>query len=256
MKKLQNSLAPILCVIFFSAILIINASAQAREIKLATLNWAPFYGEDLPENGFFTALVMAAMNAAELKATVSFVPWKRALMQTERGDYDGVMGAYFSEERSKIYEYSDPIYTVSVVIFARKDIGLTRYNNLRELSEYTIATGRGFVYNPEFDAATYLKKKPATDQIINIRKLFRGRVELFAVNETVFRYEVNHHTNFDLKDVVKLTPPLAENDFFVMFPKILPDSKELAQSFNRGLHIIRNNGQADQILDRFGMSSK
>ena len=56
--------------------------SQARQITMVTVDWAPHYGKDLPENGLTTALVKAAFKTGGHDANIEFIPWPRALKRS------------------------------------------------------------------------------------------------------------------------------------------------------------------------------
>jgi len=108
------------------------------------------------------------------------VPWERALRESAEGTrYDGLLGAYYSDERAAVYLLSDSLLTLSIDLIARKDSGI-RYETLKDLRNYKIGIIRGSVNSKEFDAATYLNKDLVSDPLLNLRKLLAGRVDLIV----------------------------------------------------------------------------
>ena len=195
----------------FSAVaalsLFVSVPAFSRDISMLTVNWAPHYGEDLPEQGLTTALVKAAFEAGGHNASVDFIPWTRALKEVEEGKADIVMGAYFNEERNQTYIYSNEIYSLDLGIIARPGLNMPTYSSLRELADYEIGITRGFANSEEFDAAEYLDKHVVSRPVLNIRKLFRGRIDLAVMNFDLFRYHARQE-DFNLSKVSFLDPPL------------------------------------------------
>ena len=224
--------------------------SHAREVTMLTLNWAPHYGEDLPEQGLTTALVKAAFRAGGHNAEVQFVPWSRALKEVEEGKADVVMGAYYNEERTTRYIYSDVIYHLNIGLIARPGLDKTSYESLRELAGYSIGVSRGFANSEEFDAAQYLNKEVASTPLLNIRKLFRGRIDMAVMNFDLFRYEVRKE-GYCLGNVSFVEPPLSTEGLYVMASRNIADGDALMQDFNRGLQIIRQSGEFDRIVNRF-----
>ena len=223
---------------------------QAREISMLTVEWAPHYGADLPENGLTTALVKAAFRAAGHRSEVDFIPWARALKEVEEGKADVVMGAYFNEERAERYYYSDRIYSLDLGLIARPGLDTRKYNSLRELSGYKIGITRGFANSEEFDSATYLDKHVATFPNLNIRKLFRSRIDMAVMNFDLFRYEAKKE-GYCISDVTFMDPPLSTEGLYMMASRNISDGVQIMQDFNRGLATIRQNGEFDRIVNRF-----
>jgi polar amino acid transport system substrate-binding protein len=230
--------------------MLIFGSVQAREISMLTVEWAPHYGSTLPENGLTTALVKAAFKAGGHSSQVDFIPWARALKEVEDGKADVVMGAYFSEERAQKYHISDRIYSLDLGLIARPGLDVLRYESLRELSSYKIGVSRGFANSDEFDAADYLDKDIATFPNLNIRKLFRGRIDMAVMNFDLFRYEAKKE-GFCISDVTFMDPPLSTEGLYVMASRNIRDGDKIVKDFNRGLLTIRQNGEFDRIVNRF-----
>ncbi len=235
-----------LVLVFVSAL----CTAQAREISMLTVEWAPHYGSELPEKGLTTALVTAAFKASGHDAEVDFIPWARALKEVEDGNADVVMGAYFNEERSKIFHYSKEIYSLDLGMIARPNLGVRKYNSLRELAPYKIGVSRGFANSEEFDAASYLDKQVATYPNLNIRKLFRGRIDIAVMNFDLFRYEAKKE-GFCISDVEFMEPPLKKQGLYVMASRNIDDGERIIEDFNRGLDSIRESGEFLRIVSRF-----
>ena len=230
--------------------LFVSPQAIARDVTMLTLNWAPHYAEDLPEQGLTTALVKAAFAAGGHNADVEFVPWSRALKEVEEGKADVVMGAYFNEERTTRYIFSDLIYELELGLIARPGFSKTEYKSLRELAQYSIGVSRGFANSEEFDAAQYLNKDVANTPLLNIRKLYRGRIDMAVMNTDLFRYEARKE-GFCVTSANIMSPPLATNGLYLMASRNIPDGAQLMEDFNAGLAELRATGEFDRIVARF-----
>ncbi len=226
------------------------SNADAREISMLTVEWAPHYGSELPEKGLTTAIVKAAFKAVGHNSDVDFIPWARALKEVEEGKADIVMGAYHNKEREQSYIFSDPIYFLELGLIARPGLGLSKYKMLQDLTPYSIGISRGFANSEEFDSASYLDKHVATFPNLNIRKLFRGRIDMAVMNFDLFRYEAKKE-GFCISDVEFMEPPLETHGLYLMASRNILDGENIITDFNRGLDTIRRNGEFDRIVGRF-----
>ncbi len=227
-------------------------AAHARDVVMCTLNWEPYYGQELPRNGFFTAIVKTAFERGGHRAKAQFMPWPRAMLEVKQGDRDVLLGAYYNEERADTYIASDSIYTDEVGIVTRSSlVDIREFNSLRELSEYTIGHGRGYAVNDEFDNAEYLNKEPEKSQVLNLRKLYAGRIDMIAGSFASIRYLANREGH-DVDELVFLEPTLNENTLHIMFSRAIEDGEELLADFHRGLREIRQDGTYDRILADMG----
>lgn len=225
--------------------------AHARQVTMCTLNWEPYYGEELPRDGFFTAIVRAAFERGGHSTQTEFMPWARAMLEVKQGDRDVLLGAYYNEERAETYIASEAIYTDEVGIVAHEDLGLTEFDTLRDLSDYTIGYGRGYSVNEEFDNAEYLDKEPEESQVLNLRKLFAGRIDLIAGSFASIQYVANEQGH-DVDELVFLKPTLKENTLHIMISRAIDDGDRLMADFHEGLSEIREDGTYDDILEEMG----
>jgi polar amino acid transport system substrate-binding protein len=85
---------------------------------------------------------------------------------------------------------------------------------------------------------------------LNIRKLFRGRIDLAVMNFDLFRYEANKE-GFCLGKIEFLDPPLETHGLYIMASREISDYKRIINDFNRGLDTIRKDGTFDRIVSRF-----
>ena len=223
---------------------------MARNISMLTVEWAPHYGSSLPENGLTTALVKAAFKAGGHSSEVNFVPWTRALKDVKQGNADVVMGAYHNKKREIDYYFSDPIYFLDTGLISRPGLNKNSYSSLRDLSPYSIGVSRGWANSEEFDAADYLNKEVASNPVLNIRKLFRGRIDMVVMNFDLFRYEAKKE-GFCIADIEFMDPPLETHGLYIMASRKISDYQAVIDDFNRGLDEIRKNGSFQRIVDRF-----
>ncbi len=217
---------------------------------MVTTEWAPHYGTGLPEKGLTTALVKAAFKAGGHNAEVEFIPWERALKEVREGLHDIVMGAYYNEDRAQIYHMSDQIYSLDLVLVARPGLGVKSYQSLQELRKYKIGISRGYANSKKFDSADYLDKHPATTPTLNIRKLFRGRIDLAVMNYDLFRYNAKLE-GFCVGNVEFLEPPLDTPYLHIMASREIGDGEKIINDFNSGLKAIKDSGEFLRIFNRF-----
>ena len=244
-------------IILFPAILIslailsaLPTRLMARNISMLTVEWAPHYGSSLPENGLTTALVKAAFKAGGHSSEVDFVPWTRALREVKEGNADVVMGAYHNKKREIDFYFSEAIYFLDTGLIARPGLNKNSYSSLRDLSPYSIGVSRGWANSEEFDAANYLNKQVAKNPNLNIRKLFRGRIDMAVMNFDLFRYEAKKE-GFCIANVEFMDPPLETHGLYIMASRKIADYQTVIDDFNRGLDEIRKNGSFQRIVNRF-----
>ena len=238
---------------FLVALMITFAfSVFADTYTVVTDEWAPFYGEKVPDNGYLTQIVKAAFEASGHTLTHSWMPWKRAITEAERGSYQVLMGAYYNEERAKIFEYSKPITQTQVVFFEQKGSNI-KYSSLKDLSNYKIGVVRGYSNTEEFDNADYLTKEFSSDTKTSLKLLLNKRVDLICNSREVVLHNLQQDFPEQYSSISIVQPPLQVNDLHIVVSKKVPNAKKIISDFNKGLQIIKDNGTFDKILEKYGM---
>lgn len=226
--------------------------ADEKTVTLVADPWQPYYGEDLPNKGFVAELITEAYKRSGYKTKYFFLPWARAINDVKAGKYDGVPTAWYNEERTKIYTYSDPYIEGPIVLFTKKEKNIS-WKTLEDLKPYRIGVVRGYSYSPEFTAADYLNKDESSTIHNNINKLILGRVDLIVMDKYVGLYNINkdfpeHRDNLKIID-----KPLTVNKLYMMFSQTVPGIKKKTDAFNKGLADIKKDGTLDKILVKHGM---
>ncbi|MDK2126571.1 substrate-binding periplasmic protein [Parachitinimonas caeni] len=200
-------------------------AAENKIITIASLEWPPYTGAKLPEQGASVAVVKAAFKAMGYELRVNFYPWSRAV---ELGKNDpgfaGYFPEYFSDQLAKDFELSEPIGTGPLGLAQRKGEGYN-WSKVADLASKKVGVVQDYVNTDEFDDRVAKKQQPvdvALDDTKNLLKLGGKRVDLAIVDKNVFNY------------LMKTDPQLASfQSALEMNPKILED-KKLYICFKKG----------------------
>lgn len=224
----------------------------AETLRLTTVNWQPFYADNLPEKGFFSAIVREAFKRAGYEIQIEFQPWKRALESTKKGSYDGLLGVYFTEERTDFLAYSEPVLDIKDV-FVAMDKKHLDYQELEELRSLSVAAVRGSLYADELNKLGF-KVIESNDDLQAFRMLGRGRVDLVLSGEKHYLHLMD--TEAELKQYkdsfVILTKPYATNPLFVPIRRSKENSHIIIQAFNEALSDMKQDGSFKTIIQAAG----
>ncbi|MGM0609050.1 MAG: substrate-binding periplasmic protein [Candidatus Muiribacteriota bacterium] len=234
-------------------LIFLNPSITRSEtITLATLNWEPFYGESLSEQGFFTALSREAFKRAGYNLKVEFLPWKRALEMAREGKYDGNLGAYFSNDRADTFYFTDPIAQNEEAFIQNKGRGI-KFKNLEYLKQFKIGALRGGAQTAELREKGF-DFEVVSDDILNIKKLHAQRVDLILMGKQQFLYLLetnkqlkNYKNSFDI-----LEPPYKTFNLYCTITKKRSNGEKIVKKVNSSLESMKEDGTYNKILKRFG----
>jgi polar amino acid transport system substrate-binding protein len=168
---------------------VLSTSARADTVNLASLDWPPYTGAKLAEQGISSQVVKAVFAKAGINTTFKFLPWQRAV-DTARSDASFV--GYFPEyaDPSSPCLFSDPIGS-GPLGFAELSAKPINWSALSDLKNVKIGVVAGYVNTADFDrmaAAGELKTDVATSDELNLLKLANGRFDLAVVDQNVMQY--------------------------------------------------------------------
>ncbi|UZP66444.1 transporter substrate-binding domain-containing protein [Desulfovibrio mangrovi] len=227
---------------------------EGKTISFATVNWEPYASEFLPEFGFTSAIIREACSRVGLKASFHFMPWNRAVEAVRNGQYDVLYSAYYSKERAEEFGVSRPYVQSPLAFCVKRDSPASWDGTIRSLVHYRIGVVRGYVNTPEFDAAEVLSKEEANSDLLNLRKVLGGRVDMIAIDKylAIYLLKTNPTLEGGIQHVRFLSPLLDTKGVHAMFSKKHPDWEENLALFNKGLEAIEQDGTLEEIKLRFG----
>jgi len=259
MAPLPRHLALTLALLAVSAVA--GAADAPKVVMLATTEWAPYIGQELPEHGYVHILATRAFAKSGYEAQIRFYPWARALVLAREGKVAGLMPEYFDASRTNEFAYSDAFPGGPVGFYARRDRKLKIPPTLATKPAKTLATlkhlrfgvVRGYLNAPAFDNAPGLKREEARDDLTNLRKLYHGRVDAIVIDRHVAEYLLRTAVPEFAAELEYLEPPLAQHSLYIAFSRTAPDHEALRQAFNRGLELLENSGELAAIRRQAGL---
>ncbi len=234
------------------AVLFSPVASATEEIVVTTLEWAPYTGSSLPKLGATTEVVRQAFEKIGLDAKVEIVPWKRAISMAKDGN-EAI--AYFPGYHCKHmdgFTASEPIGNGPLGLAEHVDAPIA-WTSIDDIGEQKLKIGTviGYSNTEEFDekAGTgWVRAIAAKDDITNLKKLLRKRIDAAVIDKLVLSYLLA--TDPALKDVKGQIQfderPLEEKTLYLCFWDN-EEGRALRDRFNEGLKDIA----VDDIVDRY-----
>ena len=233
--------------------LIVNSTWAEETIRISTLEYAPWTGKNLKDNGFVNHVITEAFKRKGYTVKYSYLPWQRALTETKNGKYSALSYVYWSKNREKEFFLSDPISEEKIVLFHLKTKPLKDWKTLDDLKDYQFGATRGYTYTKEFweaAASKRLKVDVADSDIQNFKKLLAGRIDIFpsglvngySILKKEFNQSISRLISFDPK-------PLSQTTGHLAFTRNRKDSENLLRIFNQGLAELKKEGLFDKLKD-------
>ena len=244
----------VLAIIGFAGSCLFVESASAEEtITIATLEYSPWTGKNLKDNGFVNHVITEAFQRKGYTVKYTYLPWQRGLTETKEGKYSALSYVYWSKDREKEFYLSDPINEEKIVLFHLKSNPIKDWKTLDDLKNYRFGATRGYTYTKEFWEAAEsnrLKVDVTDSDTQNFKKLLVGRIDIFP-SSLVNGYSILQK-EFDLSksDLISFHPkPLSETTGHLAFTRSGKNSEVLPRIFNQGLAELKKEGLYGKFIN-------
>ena len=225
----------------------------AQTVRLATLNWSPYIGQTLKDEGYAAELIRTAFHRVGYQVEFFYMPWQRAIKTVTEGSYDGLCPAYYTKQRAVDFSLSKEFPAGPLVFLKRKEATIT-YHRLEDLKPYKIAVVRGYANTKAFDEAKFLQKSHTNSDQTGYRRLLFGSVDLWLADKFVAQATMSGHMPERASEIDVVDKPLGIKNLHVAFSRMKPDCQKLTDAFNKGLAEVLSDGTLKKILDHHGLS--
>lgn len=206
---------------------------EAKVLKLVTGDkFGVFVDRKLKGDGVFTETVRKVFNHLGYEVQIDFVPWKRALDLTKRGDYLATFPWSETSERKSDFIFSNPIFSYKILTYVPKNSPLQeiKKNGRKTLSTCDIIGSSLAQHLPkEFKVKVHYVRQ--NDQCLAMQK--SGRLDFGMVPEIMLQ-------------IIPIEYRIVPNDFDIhvslhlIAQKEYPQAQFLMNEFNRGLAELGN----------------
>ena len=233
-------------------LLLVAQDALAQKLRLAGDAWAPYADVSLLNGGLSTDLIRTALGRAGYATEYEQVPWARAVHGVSEGRYDILINAWYSEDRTRIGQFSGE-YLINRLRFLKRKTSSIDYQSLTQLHPYSIAVVRSYAYSPAFDSDAELKKVLVASFSTAVRMLAAGRVELTVEDEYAARFALSREPD-EVRDNVEFLPKsLSENSLHILVSLKNPEHEKIVADFDKAIAAMKADGTYDKLFKLHGL---
>ena len=231
-------------------------AAEDPVVRLATLDWPPYIGQDLPEQGWIARVMREALARGGYRVELVWLPWTRALQDAALGDVDAVLPLYDGPGRRETYLLSAPLPAAGVGLWTRRGTQVPWDGaDVMALSALRIGVVQGYVNHPVIDdPARGLLVDQARNDALNLSKLAEGRVDVAVVDFLVAAHLVAQDPA--LSQLTPVVPPFEIRPTYVGFSRQTGRGGSLLQAFDLGLAAMRQDGTLARIIAEAGLEDE
>lgn len=225
------------------------------KIQVVTEEFPPYnYAIDGKVLGISTEVVHAVFTELNLNFEPQVVPWARALLSTEKSDNTLIYSIGRIKKRETRFQWVGVIAPTKNFLFGHADRTYSDLSLLENAKAYRILTVNKSVREQYLQSKGFEKDK----QLLSVFDYYKGlqmfadkKADLWAMNEFVAYYHVQQ-AGMKVKKLLKPVLSLEEispEGYYMAFGN--KTEKTVVDAFQKALSTLKENGQYQQIVDRF-----
>ncbi len=225
--------------------LFIATNGFPQILKVATGEYLPTIGENLKHGGYATHMLTLAFENQGIKLDIKYLPWKRAIIMTQGGQYDLTFWWFWTEEKQQKFYYGDALLESDTYFFHLKSKQFD-WKTYDDLKPYKVGLTRGYSYTKELRDMVKtggIEGEEVTSDLQNFKKLLLERIDIFPMTKREGLYLICKI--FPPEQTARITfhpKILVSSNGHTIFPKSQKNSKKLMELYNEGLKTITEQG--------------
>lgn len=255
----RRSAAGLLRTLLLAAALALAPGGQAGAARF-TVNlvgdpWPPYVEGELgefAERGVAVEIIQRVFaEIADAEVRFPLIPWKRALLEVERGSSDGIPLLLKTPEREAYMLFSVPLVTGYNLIWSisAAEGAQFEWNDIEDLRAKTIGVVQGYSYGDEIDRAIAAGSivtlaAPSVEQLFAM--LEAGRIDVIMANDAVGFELARQHRGVVIRPSKR---PVSAETFYIGLSKKSP-SVALIPQINQAIDRLRRDGVIERIVQR------
>lgn len=237
----------LLKIVIICQLMFCSQIASASQLNVATSEWVPYVGKDLPNQGLAIDIVSTALQRAGYQPVVTMKNWQRTLEGVDVGVYDLIAAAWYSEKRAQHFTFSKPYLYNEIKLLKRVDSDF-QFNTVADLKGRMVGVLKDYAYGENFNQAPGILRIPATHVLENILRVLNREIELTLDDERVLKYQLKHNIDTSKDKLVIVPKSVSKTGLHIAVSKQNPKHKEIAQAFDKAIAAMKQDGSYVRIL--------
>jgi len=236
-----------ICLFLFS----LNCVAEKIEINGNSIKQPKIWQEKGVPKGILVDIMHHIGKKMGHQFDHNLFPWKRAYNKAESGS-GGIVGISITDERLKIFDYSEPLYYDEVILVVKKGNEFI-FDKFEDLKGKEIGVCRGCTYGADYlEAIQFFTPDEDNNNVQRLKKLKAGRIDAAIINpgEAALNLEIAKDDSLSRSDFSILSKPITRDPNYLAFAKIL-NQKDFLKKFNNALKVAHESGVIKEIISRY-----
>jgi len=220
----------------------------AETITLGAENdWVPYANAD--GTGMSNEIVRASYKAVGIDAQFRVGPYNRLLKSVRDGDLLGVFNVPREESVEHVYLFGKkPLFRALSAYYQNPERPLKATRKEELVHGETVGVVFDYGYGDFFSNNDRIKKVEVRSDLLNLRKLAKGRIDATILYEKTARKLIKED---GLSGKAEKAFDSETADIYVAFSKAFPKAPYYADKLDEGLALIQADGTYQKIMDGY-----
>lgn len=234
---ISKQIIRIMVVVLFTQLIVLS-SASSETWKITSLDWQPYSGSDMANQGNSVEKLKKLLKSEGIDLVVEFFPWLRAQKNAKTKDYIGYFPAW-PEEVKEGFVASPAVDYSFLGVLSYKGSGATWDNADSVFSHNKVGVVQTYVYPKDIDAA--IKKYPQNvdftpDEVALVKKTSFKRIAFAITDPKVMFYNAE---KLGLKNIIAINNNIEKKELVIA----LRNDEENKKRIELIKHIIEKNAK-------------
>lgn len=184
----------------------------------AEKDWAPydFVNQEGVHDGFSKDFLQLISRVSRLQFKPKIDDWSKLLEKAKQGQIDLLPVIYFSEERSKFFNFTQPYQKMLDYFFIRDDLDAL---TLEDLNGKTVAIPKGYLHLDTIrQQFPQIKIREVNDLMTALESVIEKKADILVESHSVISYLLRKHNITTIRPF-KVLPPAEARALYMAVPK-------------------------------------
>jgi len=248
-------------IVFIVCMLLSGTLTYAETLTFADRPICPYVcadaetGELAEQPGFLYEIMQAVFEPKGYTLKVVILPLSRAIQQVREGKFTGILGS--SKDISPDFIFPDQPQAITQFCLYVKAGNSWRYEGIPSLSGMRLGGMIGLHFGVLQEYVDQYRKSDVVQLVggedakeKNVKKLLAGRIDVLYDEASSLAYFLKQQ---GWEDRVQQADCIMKIIGYTAFSPALPQSKEYARLLSEGMEKLRESGQLQTILSKYGL---
>ncbi len=235
---------------FLLLLSIAHTAGAEQTVRLMANTSPPYTDERLPEQGLAMELVQHIFSRTDYRPEITIDSWSRALEGVSIGAYDALAAAWYTEERSKPFLFSEPYLEGELIVLKARSLP-ARPRTLEDMAGARIGVRKDYAYGVDFAAIPNVQLVEENHLIQNLLNLLNGRVHFVVGDRRTVIFQLNEYLKDQIHKFEVLDIDLPGRARHVAAGREFAHHEDMIGAFNRALSEVRKDGSYDAIIKKW-----